>query len=109
TAHTFAITTGPAHGEAVGNAQGRVRVCTAPGYVGDDEVTVRITDSADASRAPDVTIAVEAHAGDGPAACSLEFEDDGGGGCCGAGSRSPSGTAALLALVGLVTLRRRRR
>src|SRR5690606_7273131 len=50
TEHTYELTTPPMHGKAAVRDDGLVRVCGAPGVVGDDELIVTVTDKADPSR-----------------------------------------------------------
>ncbi|MEO8699944.1 MAG: trypsin-like serine protease [Kofleriaceae bacterium] len=112
--HTFEITTPPAHGTAKVRSDGRIRVCVNPDAVpGDasDSLVIQVTDKQDATRtlATKIQIAVGTDAADGT--CDVDdfsVELDDGGGCCDSGrGGSPAGAGALALLV-LVTLRRRR-
>lgn len=105
--HTFAIATQPGYGSAAIRGDGRLRVCTDPGVVGDDAVAVTVTDAGDASRSVTVTIPLTIEDGDPGADCDPEAFGDDVGGCCDAG-RSATGSLPL-ALGLLVVLRRRRR
>jgi endonuclease G len=111
-AHTFAITTQPMKGQAAVNANGTLRVCVAQDAVpGDtDSLVVTVTDSTDPTRsvAKRFKISVAANDPNTDACDPMAFGSDDGGGCCDSGGQGAGGSA-LLALIGLVALRRRRR
>ncbi len=94
----FAIATPPTSGTAAVGGDGALRVCPDPDFVGDDSVTVAITDG-DRGVALDIPI----HVADGAAGtCTLDA-----GGCCSSGRGT--GGSSPLALGTFAALRRRRR
>ena len=105
-AHSFAITTPPAHGMANVRSDGAVRVCVDPGAApGDDQLTITITDTKHDGRALPITIPIQIQDGTPAPACSLEdFDTDGG-----CNSRGRSDGAIPLTIGVLATLLRRRR
>jgi endonuclease G len=105
--HKLSIVAPPSRGAAAVRDDGRVRVCIDPAAApGDDAVTVKIADSADAGRALEVRIPVTVEDGE-PDAVECSVDDFEGGGCCDSG-RSSRGSLPL-ALGVLAVLRRRRR
>jgi endonuclease G len=95
--HTFSIVTQGEHGTAEVAADGTITYrATDSTYLGPDVITVEVADAADPTRA----VAFEV---------DVEVVEDTGGGCCSSSKGSPSGAVALVALVGLGLLRRRRR
>jgi endonuclease G len=108
-AHTFAITTPPAHGMAAVTSAGRVRVCTDPAATGSDAVTVTVTDSAHADRAVPITIPIAIADGAAPKSCDVNaFSEDAGGGCCDSGHGGGSIPLALGVLAVVIRSRRGR-
>lgn len=104
--HGFEITAPPAHATARVRGDGAIRVCVDPAAPpGDDQVTVKITDSRHAGRALSLTIPIHVEDGAAPATCDLAAFSEGGG-CCDAGGSA--GAAFPLAL-GVLGLARRRR
>ena len=104
-AHSFAVTTPPAHGMAKVRDDGAIRVCTDPAAApGDDQVTVTITDTKHAGRALPLTIPIHIQDGTAPRSCDINAFSEGG---CSAGG--PGGLPLALAALGLVRRRRRRR
>jgi uncharacterized protein (TIGR03382 family) len=94
----FAIATPPTSGSAMVGSDGAVRVCPDPDFVGDDSVTVAITDG---DRG--VALAIPIHVTDGVGGtCTLDA-----GGCCSSGRGA--GGSLPLALGTFAALRRRRR
>lgn len=87
-AHSFRITTRPAHGRASVDPDGTVRVCTDPGADDDHLVVTIIDEAASVDRSVAVAIPVTA------------------AGCCDAGGR-PGGAIPLA--IGVLALARRRR
>ena len=108
TAHTFALAGPPEHGQAAVAADGRVRYCAAAGYTGDDWIPVTVTDASNPARTLTTRVYVQVQDGLTETGCSLEFDDDGAGGCCAAGPGHAGGRALVAGLVGLLLLRRRR-
>lgn len=105
--HKLSIAAQPSRGVAAVRDDGRVRVCIDPAAApGDDAVTVKIADSADAARALEVRIPVTVEDGE-PDVEDCSADDFEGGGCCDSG-RSSRGSLPL-ALGVVVILRRRRR
>jgi len=105
--HRLEITTPPAHAQAKVRGDGALRVCAdgdAP--LGDDAVTVTISDTKHAGRALTITVPITIDAGAATEPCDLDdFASDGG--CCDAGGAS--GGALPLAIAVLSLVRRRRR
>ncbi len=99
--HTFVVAAPPAHGEAIVAADGTLTVTPARDFVGDDAVTVTVTDNGDPSLSADLVVPVrvlthkdyKAETGLSP-----------GCGCAGVGV-SPGWLAAV---AGLALMRRRR-
>jgi len=105
-AHSFAITTPPAHGMANVRGDGAVRVCVDPAAPpGDDALTITITDTKHDGRALPITIPIQITGGTPAPTCSLD-DFDTGGGC---NSRGRSGGAIPLTIGVLVLILRRRR
>jgi endonuclease G len=105
-AHSFAITTPPAHGTAKLRGDGAVRVCTDPAAdPGDDALTVMITDTRHAGRALPITIKIEIQGGTAPASCDLDAFDTGG--CCDTGGGTGGAIPLAIGVLGLVRRRRR--
>jgi len=104
--HTYEITTPPTYGTAAVRSDGRVKVCTDPGVVGGDTMTVTITDASDATRKLAVTMPITIQDGDPGSDCSVSDFGDGGG-CCDSG-RSAGGSIPLSIAVLLLVHRRRR-
>jgi endonuclease G len=108
-AHSFAITTPPAHGMAKVRGDGAVRVCTDPAAApGDDELTVTITDTKHDGRALAITIPIQIQ--DGTPALTCDLDDFDTGGCCDSrGHHGRSGGAIPLTIGVLALVMRRRR
>jgi endonuclease G len=105
--HRLEIVAPPSRGTAAVRDDGRVRVCIDPAAApGDDAVTVKIADRADAARALEVRIPVIVEDGE-PDAEECSVDDFEGGGCC-SSSRSSRGSLPL-AIGVLAVLRRRHR
>ncbi len=105
-AHSFAITTPPAHGMANVRSDGAVRVCVDPAAApGDDELTITITDTKHDGRALPIPIPIQIKDGSPAPACSLDDFDTGGG--CNSSGRG--GGAIPLTIGVLAVLLRRRR
>jgi endonuclease G len=107
--HTFAITTQPARGMAKVRVDGAVRVCTnSDAALGEDAVTVTITDTKRPGRSLPLTIKVQIDDGTPGPPCNLDDFDTGG--CCDSrGRASTSGGAIPLTLGVLAALAFRRR
>ncbi len=103
--HTFAISTQPGSGTAAVNSDGVVRVCPKSDVIGDDSLTVAVSDKADPMRTAYVRVPVTIVDGEPEGDC--DPTDFGGGGCCDT-RRSASGSLPL-ALFVVFGLRRRRR
>lgn len=110
-AHTYAITTPPAHGTAKVRDDGRVRVCTDPtAAAGSDAVTVTVTDADHADRAVAMTIPITIADGTAPASCDVDaFSDGDGGGCCEASGGGAGSIPLALGVLALVIRSRRGR
>jgi endonuclease G len=106
-AHSFEITTPPAHGMAKLRSDGAVRVCTDPTAApGDDALIVTITDTRHAGRALAITIPIQIQSGTSPAMpCNLDDFDTGG--CCDSRGRSDGAILLTIGVLGLVMRRRR--
>jgi MYXO-CTERM domain-containing protein len=94
--HSFQTGTAALHGDVVTDPDGSVHYRAAEDYEGTDTFTVVVADSGVPSLTATVTFTVTV------------VPNEGGGCGCRAGGTTP-GTAALLALAVLLTLRRRRR
>lgn len=106
TAHSFAITSPPAHGTAQVRGDGAVRVCVDPAAApGDDGLTVTITDTAHPGRALALAIAIQIADGTAPASCDLSAFDTGGG-CCDAGGSAGGALPLAIGVLALITRRR---
>ena len=109
--HTFTIATPPARGTAKLREDGVLRVCTDPiaPANSDELVIVTVTDKNDPARKLDVKIPIAIGNGVPTTGCDVDaFElDEEGGGCCDSGRGGR--TSALLTLLVLGALVRRRR
>ncbi len=101
---TVTLETGPTSGTARVNADGTIRYTPAPGFVGTDAYTYRITDSRGETDTAPVTVAVTAGPVDSNGDGILDGIGVRGGGC----ASGPGGAASLL-LAGLAAYLRRRR
>ncbi|HZJ64576.1 MAG TPA: trypsin-like serine protease [Kofleriaceae bacterium] len=105
-AHSFAITTPPAHGMAKVRSDGAVRVCVnSDAAPGDDELTVTITDTKHAGRALPITIKVRIDDGTPGPPCDLDAFDSGG--CCDSRGHSDGALPLAIGVLALVIRRRR--
>jgi endonuclease G len=107
--HRFKVAAQPARGVAKARSDGRVRVCADPeAELGEDAVTVTISDRGDDGRKLDVQIPVVVEDGDPPLEpCSVDdFEY--GIGCCD-GGRGARGSLPLALGVAALLRRSRRR
>jgi endonuclease G len=106
-AHRFAVTTQPAHGIAGVDGDGLVLVCPDEAALGDDQLTVTISDSRNAIRALPLTIKIHVDDGAAAIACTARDVEPEAGGCCDTSGHSGCGFP-LAALVLTRVLRRRR-
>jgi hypothetical protein len=107
-AHTFEITSPPTHGTAKVRSDGAVRVCTDPtAAAGEDQVTVKVTDSQHANRTMSITIPIEIKDGTPGKSCDLDAFSEAG--CCDAGGRSGGAIPLALGVLAMVHRRRTRR
>lgn len=109
-AHTFAITTPPAHATARVRSDGSVRVCVnhdaTPGDT--DSLIVTVTDDHDPARAVPLKIPIGVSADDAGGVCDVDaFGDLASGGCCDSGGGAAGGLP--LSLFVALVLRRRNR
>jgi endonuclease G len=106
--HQFEVVKQPGYAKAAVSGDGTVRVCPNKDIVGGDTVTVKVTDSADANRTQEVTLAFQIVDGDPADSCDpAAFGDMSGGGCCDT-RRDARGSIPLLLFVAAMLLRRRR-
>jgi endonuclease G len=107
--HTFAITTPPAQGTAKVRGDGAVRVCTHPdAALGEDAITITITDTKVPGRSLPLTIKIQIDDGAPGPPCNLDDFDSGG--CCDSGGSAGRSAGAIpLALGVLASLAARRR
>jgi endonuclease G len=105
-AHSFEITTPPAHGMAKVRSDGAVRVCTDPTAApGDDQLTVMVTDTRHDHRAMPLTVHIQIQDGPPDKTCDLDaFSSEGG---CAVGGGAAGGVIPIA--IGVLTLARRRR
>ena len=107
--HRYKVAAQPARGVAKARRDGRVRVCAEPeAELGEDAVTVTISDAGDSGRKLDVQIPIVVEDGEPPLEpCSVDdFEY--GIGCCD-GGRGARGSLPLALGVAALLRRRRRR
>jgi len=94
--HTFSVVTQGDHGTAEIAADGTITYrATEADYLGTDAITVEVADADDPTRALAFQV-------------DVEVTEDTGGGCCSTQRGTPAGATALVLLVGLALLRRRR-
>jgi uncharacterized protein (TIGR03382 family) len=109
-AHRFSVTTQPAHATAGVHSDGLVLVCPDEAAIGDDQLTVTISDARNAGRSLPLTIKIRVEDGAAATPCTPRDVEPEAAGCCDAGGRAPSpgGAIPLATFVLALVLRRRR-